>query len=392
MAKIIGKISQEIIRSLKGQVDFYYWKGKLVCRKWPDWSKFKPSPRQKEAMEVFRKSREILKQVSPRIRRIWQSMTEGNKMAWVDYYTSRFMRYWKNTGKIPPVPLDYEWEEDAEKYTVKVKFSPGTQKKACVCIGEPQRKVVVRREKGTTSICWDFYDAQIIYTTELKPTYLIDWIADGPFPIGDRYREAGGLGSTLQEACEDAWNNLVDQPYSDTPPETQIACYCFGVQMDGFYDAHVWDQHCELMWDISKFREIYPGHTIQGAYLEFTENQVQEKKSKITVDPLGVSIYSVDVPGFLYFTPPASWNEEDHVYLTFYCHPDDYFFCPDQPYHDAGFRMRFFSVFLHILSDKLPFETFTIPKSAIPKNQSVSFILIGEGDNRLASLPLPLIR
>lgn len=53
MARIKGGLSQATVDTLAGSIDFYYWKGMLVARKWPRWPRRLPHPDEKDAQDSF---------------------------------------------------------------------------------------------------------------------------------------------------------------------------------------------------------------------------------------------------------------------------------------------------------------------------------------------------
>jgi len=111
MAKV-KNISTQIIKSLAGVVDFYYWKGIPVARSWPKRSSVSTSPNVLASRQAFIDSRIDLKQVTGVVRLAWAQSAHGVTEAWLDYYTHQYMRYWRDYGVSAPVVIDYTITEN----------------------------------------------------------------------------------------------------------------------------------------------------------------------------------------------------------------------------------------------------------------------------------------
>jgi len=103
----VKSFDKERIKRLHGVIDFYYWKGIPVARKWPDWSHFKPSEKQKGSMAAFAQAMKDMKLITPHVRDVWRSLCLGKKPFWFDDYKSKYMGYWRDKGVLPNVMLDF---------------------------------------------------------------------------------------------------------------------------------------------------------------------------------------------------------------------------------------------------------------------------------------------
>lgn len=92
-----------MIRGFRGSLDFYYWRGVPVVRKWPVRLKYPYTPAQAASRAAFRQSRADLKGMSGEVRAMWPPDFIGRRQAWLDYYTGMYLRFWKHFGKYPPV-------------------------------------------------------------------------------------------------------------------------------------------------------------------------------------------------------------------------------------------------------------------------------------------------
>jgi len=107
MAKVSG-FSKATIRRYKDVIDFYYWKGIPVARKWPDRSPKKPSAGQQASMAAFSEANASLKKLSTHLREYWASLAKGKSYSWPDEFRGKFMKYWSKTREYPAIMIDFE--------------------------------------------------------------------------------------------------------------------------------------------------------------------------------------------------------------------------------------------------------------------------------------------
>jgi hypothetical protein len=113
MAKV-ASVSATVVRNLAGVIDFYYWKGIPICRKWPKRSRFAPTPAVIASRQAFTQSRADLRLVSGSVRTAWAKTAVGATQAWLDYYTSIYMRIWRDYRRYPALLTDVEVTEGEE--------------------------------------------------------------------------------------------------------------------------------------------------------------------------------------------------------------------------------------------------------------------------------------
>ena len=104
---IVKSFSQEMVRDLYGVVDFYYWKKIPVARIWPRKTTIPPSSAMIGSRNAFIRSRADLKLVGGKVRTAWGFRNKGRKQAWLDYYTSVYLRMWKYYKRYPPLVTNY---------------------------------------------------------------------------------------------------------------------------------------------------------------------------------------------------------------------------------------------------------------------------------------------
>jgi hypothetical protein len=105
---VVKSFSAEMVRDFAGVVDFYYWKGIPVARRWPRKTTILPSSAMWAARTAFIQSRRDLALMPGAVREAWASVSFGKKQAWLDYYTAIYMRYFKLYRVYPPVVLAFE--------------------------------------------------------------------------------------------------------------------------------------------------------------------------------------------------------------------------------------------------------------------------------------------
>lgn len=105
---VVSGFSKETIRRYKDKIDFYYWKGIPVARKWPDRSPKKPSAGQKASMAAFSEANARLKLLSPHLIDTWRSLSVGKSYFWADEFRGKFMKYWSKFREYPNIMLEFE--------------------------------------------------------------------------------------------------------------------------------------------------------------------------------------------------------------------------------------------------------------------------------------------
>jgi len=104
-------IDSSIIELFRGQLDIYYWKGKVwVIRKWP--KKLQPPYTDLQAtfQGVFRCSKQVHIFFSPVVLDSWKKYSGGRFPNWQDQIPEIFMSYYKLYSILVPVVIDYDIE------------------------------------------------------------------------------------------------------------------------------------------------------------------------------------------------------------------------------------------------------------------------------------------
>lgn len=119
MAKV-SNVTPETIERMRGKIDFYMLRGILpVARSWPKKPKPPYSDLQAEAMAVFGIANRSMHRLSAEMLSTWQATTVGIRPSWTDVYRKIIMGYWRVTGGIALIALDYEILEEEESFQVK---------------------------------------------------------------------------------------------------------------------------------------------------------------------------------------------------------------------------------------------------------------------------------
>lgn len=91
MARLERMPQQSIIDDLKGTIDYYYYKGIPVARKWPHWPKRTPTPEEKANQEAFAYINSTVKDIPAYIRRQYQAMASSSILTWKDLYIRAYL-------------------------------------------------------------------------------------------------------------------------------------------------------------------------------------------------------------------------------------------------------------------------------------------------------------
>lgn len=82
---------QAIVDSLKGVIDFYYWKGIPCARAWPHWPKRVPTPAEKTNQDSFAYCQHQWKQLPEYIKEMYRQCASTTSLTARDIYTACYM-------------------------------------------------------------------------------------------------------------------------------------------------------------------------------------------------------------------------------------------------------------------------------------------------------------
>jgi len=79
------------IATLKGLVDFYYYKGVPVARSWPKSPTLPRNENVQKGMAVFTAAAHLMKETSPEVIDAWKEMARHSPQTWRDYFMRGYM-------------------------------------------------------------------------------------------------------------------------------------------------------------------------------------------------------------------------------------------------------------------------------------------------------------
>ena len=83
--------SQAIVDRLAGAVDFYYWKGIPVARKWPHWPARVPLPDEKASQNLFAYASKMWKFLPEFLKANYRLMATSSPVTGRDIFTRAYM-------------------------------------------------------------------------------------------------------------------------------------------------------------------------------------------------------------------------------------------------------------------------------------------------------------
>jgi hypothetical protein len=264
----VKHISQETIKALAGIIDFYYWKGIPCARKWPDWTHFKPSPRQKASMEAFKKIRADLKKLQIEVVNLWRQSCIGKGNSWVDLFTFLWFQFWKNGIDPAPVLKRYRITETIDNIFLYMDFTAPVQSHIIIGDGfyKATRRITI--QKGKPQPCHNpprpKPPKRPIPPEPIEQEEPIEeplW-----FYNAIRYNRGGyAAGDDYSAVVQQAWANLYQNNYTKDPMyagagiETQASC----TQNPGnppYYQVWVGEYICWIRWDYeNSWKRKHPG-------------------------------------------------------------------------------------------------------------------------------------
>lgn len=106
MAIIDKPLSLELYKSLKGVVDFYYYKSLLCARSYPQHCRQPGTESQKKTWTALKESSKNRSLITKHDMEGYRTMAGGSHLTWYDLYKKIFIRGWHVDQKVPAILHD----------------------------------------------------------------------------------------------------------------------------------------------------------------------------------------------------------------------------------------------------------------------------------------------
>jgi len=254
MAKVKA-FGREQVKMFAGTIDFYYWRGIPVARKWPK----KPTPpyteKQAAAMQAMAQSRQDLKQLSGKVISAWRQQAQGLRAPWLDEYTKQYMLYWGMYHTLPHVLQDYSITEEGDNYKIEAEFLRGNSPHISYGDWRDEYSKETEEHRGVREKCFCFHRPE-------------DWRSALPIVVeGDKvYGDGGGPNyrefreclvmreGDPSEVLREAWEGCESESWNPEWATTAGSRVDWGT-MGGVPYAWVDEYRVELGWDFSEWFE-----------------------------------------------------------------------------------------------------------------------------------------
>jgi len=349
MAKV-KHISLETIKALAGIIDFYFWKGIPCARKWPDWTRFRPSPRQKASMEAFKKIRADLKKLQIEVVNAWRQTCTGKGNSWVDLFTYLWFQFWK--AGIDPAPVLKRYRIETTQDTIYLYMDWSAPVQSHIVIGDGYSKATrrVTMQKGKPQPCYD-------PPKPIPPSPPIPPIPINPpqteeeelgWDAGNTQKKDGwGESENFQEAVKMAWDMVIQSDWvwdreTKSGVEVQAAAISWFPEMPTIYSVWViirrrWDRYRDYIWE-----EKHPG--VEPTYIRDNNSHTYELEN-IAQGTIKLGYAEVEGKEFKPGTPsynitPKNINKEIKIdYKKEYKASDGGIYILTEPDNDLYFSM-----------------------------------------------------
>jgi len=92
MAIIKEMVGEKIIAGFRGKVDFYYYCGLAVARRWPKSPGSRRSPSVRAWWLPFTTASRLWRELSPEVRRTYEEMATGSGLSGKDLFMRAYMK------------------------------------------------------------------------------------------------------------------------------------------------------------------------------------------------------------------------------------------------------------------------------------------------------------
>lgn len=255
----VAPFSRAQVKAFRRVIDFCYWRGIPIARKWPEWKYPAATDKQLEFQNVMRVSRVFLKEIDPAIVLFWHNIFQGKKPSWIDRYTSQFISAYQLLGaEIPPWLSRIQFDHLSPDLQVSFVVS-GEGEYSVAALKKPLvQQITYKKTKGIGFPCYDAYYPPPLIT---KAAYL----QPQPGPIHPslistltQYRTGSAYASSQSAAIADAWYALTSAgwtPYYPSTPELFSVCTPYGTD----FLSWVNERKTDFIYDFS----AYPPEVVQ---------------------------------------------------------------------------------------------------------------------------------
>ena len=269
MAILLQPINREQVKRLAGLIDFYYYKGIPVARKWPTYVNFKPRGRTIESNAAFKASRANLAYLDSDLVHALRLTYSGKRRAWLDAYTRRFMNTWKLKKAIPDFIQHMHAHFSETNLEVIFQTHNATPVQAKIFSSGKIAKKETKKCQGKWETCPDEPD--------LPPDIIIEQIPDITIISLDnitaqwaqgQYKSCFGSLPSLSQFYL-LWNGCKNYPY-------WTGSYYYPAHLLAYYSDNFMPPppyRGQVFWHVSylrvSFSEWYAVHTFDPSHITF---------------------------------------------------------------------------------------------------------------------------
>jgi hypothetical protein len=249
----VSPFSRAQVKAFRRVIDFCYWRGIPIARKWPEWHYPAASLKQLEFQNVMRVSRVFLKEIDPALIAFWHNIFQGKKPSWIDRYTSQFISAYQLLGaEIPPVVKQIQFDHMSPDLQVSFNVS-GEGEYSVAALRKPLvQEITYKKTKGIAFPCYDAYYPQPLiekaaYLVPTQPPIMPNLIA-----AHIERRWAVSLGDTIESAIAASWADLQACDWYDVSFEwPRLLSYLDA--WGGQYRVAVEESRGSFTWDFSAY-------------------------------------------------------------------------------------------------------------------------------------------
>lgn len=103
MAKIAQMPALDVVKSLRGKLDFYRWCGLTIVRTWPRKSTSARSPYATATSEKFSYINLQASTITPELQTAYSTLADASRYTWKDWEVSL---YFKGRTRLKPIPKE----------------------------------------------------------------------------------------------------------------------------------------------------------------------------------------------------------------------------------------------------------------------------------------------
>jgi len=210
MAKF-WEISKRTVDAFRKTIDFYYWRGMPIARKWPQGPVSAPTTSQKRSQYAFKQTRKRLKEHFWYKKDLSRELYKGISQAWLDHYTGSFLQYYHFWKTIPPIITSITVLINADPVRLEIKGYNISNLWLKFYSGKPRNRIAWKYRAGVHDYCMKEGASGRYGSYPIDDLYTPLTVEHATTSLYERYYRKTYLDATRSMSKSELWANALNE-------------------------------------------------------------------------------------------------------------------------------------------------------------------------------------